>query len=617
MSENFKQENPNNNKIHEDHKNNENSENHENHENHENSESDSIFKNLPLKLNYFIDRKRSVFLEGATGASKRVKISGQVVDLYIPENNFNKLNDDVKKNISDIDLFKLKLFYNIIEPIEEHKPLEDFYLPSVGKAKLIIEILDVTPENFNLKNDYKIIYKNDEVICNSKGFFYHKVEAPIEVGKYTFRITLATIESIRQNLKDFKFIFKNLIKNKESNINKPQENEQHENSGINESEQSKILGYGKIEILNEDSFLIISDLDHTFLNTQLEDRKGLLGTLVQKANEKKIITGMKHALLELQNNFLKKSNVNSTNTEKNEQTKIPLFFLSASPHFFRRSLMTLFYLNGIEVSGLYLKYYSKFVDSIISKISKIALNPLQNLNTFNFRKVFEELTNYLSVQVQSIFDNIGYKLEMLLQNRLMQNTNSKEILLGDNYDRDHVTFVLYQILLLNIVEKDLLKDFLNKIKYLGKEILSRETIENLYNLTISNIEIHGAINPVNAVWINDAKKNNHKEKLEDLLLGVLQPMFAFIKINLKLTISDLEKYGVNMPKIYEQGPGLILCAYDEGLVNELSVKEVFSKSLIEDKSTTKEDLSQTLIEFNFKDKKNFNELNSILSEYIN
>ena len=119
--------------------------------------------------------------------------------------------------------------------------------------------------------------------------------------------------------------------------------------------------------------MIISDLDHTFLNTQLEDRKGLLGTLVQKANEKKIITGMKHALLELQNNFLKISNANSTNAKKN----IPLFFLSASPHFFRRSLMTLFYLNGVEVSGLYLKYYSKFVDSIISKISKIALNPLQ------------------------------------------------------------------------------------------------------------------------------------------------------------------------------------------------------------------------------------------------
>ena len=101
------------------------------------------------------------------------------------------------------------------------------------------------------------------------------------------------------------------------------------------------------------------------------------------------------------------------------------------------------------------------------------------------------------------------------------------------------------------------------------------------------------------------------------MLGVLQPMFAFTKINLKLTISDLEKYGVNMPKIYKQGPGLILCAFDEGFVNELSVKEVFSKSLIEDKNTTKEDLSQTLIEFSFKDKKSFNELNSILKEYIN
>ncbi len=55
---------------------------------------------------------------------------------------------------------------------------------------------------------------------------------------------------------------------------------------------------------------------------------------------------------------------------------------------------------------------------------------------------------FLGASYQSLFDQMSYKLSILLYDRIYQPTSSKEILLGDNTESDYMIFTLYQLICL-------------------------------------------------------------------------------------------------------------------------------------------------------------------------
>ncbi len=532
------------------------------------------------KQYYLLNRKRCILFEGAYGQAGRVQVCGQVVDLYVP-NDKDKINSKTNGSFFHLNQhFYIKHKDKRIDTllIEGARPIEDMYAPAVKKAHLFLEILDVHPDTFAKAffenspkvSSYPILYKSDTILSRDNGTFAYMLPSSIPMGTYTLRFTLLSVDSVRQNLKDFRYIFK------------------EEGSPL---EKDSILGYGKLKIIEsnigtnqEGEYLIISDLDHTFLDTDIEDKEGLMSTIVQSVKEKKLISGMKELLLSLQNDA---------------PLSRPLFFLSASPHFFRRSLAALFHFYGLNVDGIYLKHYTQVVNDISDKVKHYIMNPQKLFHDFNLRHTFETFTKYLSTSFQAFFGNIGYKLEMLLRNRLMQVTSSREILIGDNYEFDFIVFTFYQILLLDLIKKEKLKECLNEFRVMGKEIFTKALIEKIYKLSREAIQLHGRVNPVCFFWINNADHSKTLAHIQNILLGVFRPIFLRAEIHPHLDIEALKGFGVLLPQVCDQGPSMALLALNEGLISIKSAIRIFIHAKDEGGVPTQE-LKKMISSFHFK-----------------
>jgi len=103
---------------------------------------------------------------------------------------------------------------------------------------------------------------------------------------------------------------------------------------------------------------------------------------------------------------------------------------------------------------------------------------------------------------QSLFDQLTYKLTILLQDRLYQPTKAKEILLGDNTESDYLIFTLYQLILLGVISGKELEDYLYHINFLGRDAVTRDNAIKIRKLGDECHAIHGKVNSVHAVLIN-------------------------------------------------------------------------------------------------------------------
>ncbi len=469
------------------------------------------------------DKKRVALLNGACGQANRIRICGQVVDIPVTRNQ----KFDLWENLHNLpDSFRKQI-----------RPIEDFTMMGVRRPRLQIEILDIAPDDLNDGEasakqlaGASVLYTSGIIVARDDGFFSHALDfgsqTPPEAGRYVLRVVLRGIDSIRQSVSDLAY-----IGNTDSLILKT----------------DVPIGYGRLRVLPEDftGHVLTSDIDQTFLDTPLHSTQGLMETLFEKPGEKRPIFALPE--------FYRQA-----------QKHAPLLFISASPHFFRRTLSSVFEHHDIEFAGLHLKYLLSTFDNIVKKFAETMLN----LNDFLGQGVgasVERTLKFLGSSVMSLFDHVSYKLITLLENRLMMPSGAREILMGDNKESDFFIFSLYQALLLGEITGPDLENYLYRLNFLERESLTRDSAKRIVELVDANLKQHGKLNSVDEVWINLSRDEPGADRMRTLVADALPPTAGEKYI-------DDPRY--IKPRAARGGAGFALNAYATELLDQAAVLDI-------------------------------------------
>ncbi len=390
------------------------------------------------------DKKRIAICGGSLGRETRSLIRGQIVDVGMPD-----LSQ--AENIMDF----LTGFF--IGEEDQITPFKDFSLSAVRKPILIIEVYD---------SSEKKVYESIEITGNEDGFFSHEIVQKLKPGKHIFHVIFKGSDSYRQYTRDIAYL----------NIK--------ENSDIT---KVTLVGKGKLRILPEkyESFITTSDIDQTYLATELNSKKGMFSTLFETPDQKFYLPGMPELYQLL----------------RSDTGDSPLCFISASPHFFRRTLLATIKNHEIETESLHLKYLEGTIKGIFDKIFATVFSP-DKLFREGVSPALERAKKYFKSTIQSLYDQLSYKLTILLQDRLYQPTKAKEILLGDNTESDYLIFSLYQLILLGEIEGKALEEYLYNLNFHGRDAVNRDNAKRIRKLGEECVAIHGKKNPVHLVLIN-------------------------------------------------------------------------------------------------------------------
>ncbi len=493
------------------------------------------------------DRKRIALLNGACGQAGRIRLRGQVVDVAITQG-------QKTENWAPFHSLPESLLNSI-------RPMQDFSMLGVRRPRLQIEILDVAPADFveSRVDTYARLFVSDAFNAGDDSFFDFPVKADLAPGRYVVRVLLRGIDSLRQSVADLAYIRygDSLILKKDLPI-----------------------GYGRLRVLPADfaESIITSDIDQTFLDTPIHSRQGLIETLFQSPEAKTNIIGLPefyHAI------------------KAAGEIARPLIFISASPHFFRRTLSAVFERFEIEYSGLHLKHVQGAFDNVVRKVA----DTLLNLNEFlsqGLERSWERTFKFLGSSLQSLFDHISYKLITLLENRLMQPDGAREILMGDNTEGDYFIFTIYQFLMRGDLLGEELEQYLYNLNFQNREALTRDAARVIRRLTEENVALHGKRNPVAAVWINLARTEPQDAEMASIVRTALPESLQ----------SQFDAgSGIVQPVACEAGMGFALAALDQGFITFDQAVNVLKASLgaeHREQRLDKTELARIVNEFNFR-----------------
>ena len=406
-----------------------------------------------------IDKFRMALIHGACGPPDRLLVRGQIADIPVTRTQKAEEWDPL-----------------LAVPLSQKtrlRPIQDMGLRGVRRARLQIEIFRLTdpddrPDRAQLQ-DAPALFTSPEVIAESSGFFQTVLKTPLPAGSYYLRVILRGIDSVRQNLSDLTFF------GSESMVPK----------------KDIPIGFGPLRVLSPDyrGYYITSDIDQTFLDTRYATNSEMWNTLVEEAQDKAPLPGMAELYRAVQ---------------QNEGGPLPLYFLSASPHFFHRTLRMVFDKHDIPFTGLNLKRLMKTFDDAFRRAARNFLDA-DAIFSQGFSRTLQRSFKYLNSAVDGLFDQVAYKLSFLLENRLYQTTESREILIGDNSESDFFVFILYQYLLSGKMDEIDLENYLYRLKFLERECLTRDAAHEIIRLTQENRALHGDVNPARIALINLAR----------------------------------------------------------------------------------------------------------------
>ncbi|MBU44745.1 MAG: hypothetical protein CMN76_16095 [Spirochaetaceae bacterium] len=372
-----------------------------------------------------------------------------------------------------------------VSQLRRIRPVQDMGMSAVRKPRISVQIVpwaaewsEGLPDRLEKLAEPEAVLESEEFHGEDDGFFSTELKGELAPGKYLIRIMLRGSDSIRQSFTDIARI----------------------GAGIQQTNQTDTaIGYGRAIILDEefDGTLITSDIDQTFLDTKIESRQGLLDTLMELPDMKKPLAGMEELYRVLAGHGYS------------------LSFISASPHFFRRTLMSVFSRHDIPVDSLHLKYLMGTLNQMVRKTVQTVLN-MDDYLSKGFTEALDRSMKYMGSSLQSLFDQVGYKLETLLRMRVYRPTYAKEILLGDDTESDYFIFTFYQCILSGWIHGERLQQFLYRLQFKDREALTRDAARTIVALAERNLQEHGAVNPVRAVWINRAASNSTKAMKEEI-----------------------------------------------------------------------------------------------------
>lgn len=173
-------------------------------------------------------------------------------------------------------------------------------------------------------------------------------------------------------------------------------------------------------------YVVISDIDKTYLATQIESIGGLLKTALETAETKDNIPGFSIILRALRRGAAA------------EALETPLFFVSASPPQMAQTLMAKMEIDGVEHNGIIFK------------------DQMVHVRKRNFKKLREQ---------------IGYKLEALLALHTVLPPDVKYILFGDDSESDPVIYSLFGDVLGGILRGNALRELLAALGVYPEESL--------------------------------------------------------------------------------------------------------------------------------------------------
>jgi hypothetical protein len=197
----------------------------------------------------------------------------------------------------------------------------------------------------------------------------------------------------------------------------------------------------------EASLVFVWDMDKTYLDTNIASLRGLLKTIREKAFQKKNIPGTATLVRALKESIAK-------NNEK-----LPLYFITASPPQMESKILAKLSIDGISPYGAFYK------------------DNLKNLNPNRFRRLTQQ---------------IGFKLQSLLQLRGRLKEDVKQILWGDDSESDALIYSLYSDICADRIANDELTRVLESLNVLPHQI---KTILNLKDDLPKN-------DPVERIYIN-------------------------------------------------------------------------------------------------------------------
>lgn len=145
--------------------------------------------------------------------------------------------------------------------------------------------------------------------------------------------------------------------------------------------------------------IFVWDIDKTYLDTSFENLKGLLRTAFEKAFQKRNIPGTSALVRAL-----------TTTPNDGASKPFPIYFISASPPQMERKIRTKLDIDGISPYGAFYK------------------DNLKNLKP----KYFKRLTQ-----------QVGYKLQALLELRTRLKEDVRQTLFGDDSESDALVYSLY------------------------------------------------------------------------------------------------------------------------------------------------------------------------------
>jgi hypothetical protein len=162
------------------------------------------------------------------------------------------------------------------------------------------------------------------------------------------------------------------------------------------------------DTMNYDPIVIRSDLDMTYLYTQFHRTRDLFHLLNSNALQRTHIKGMPEIYRRLR----------QSQTQATGFRPRPITFLSGSPFFFFRSLISRIRLDQLPIYDLRLKPFKSIIKNQFMQLSP--------------HKIKKQLK-----------DQVSYKLLMLLRMRLDLPVQWKEVLIGDDQESDLMIYQIY------------------------------------------------------------------------------------------------------------------------------------------------------------------------------
>jgi hypothetical protein len=197
------------------------------------------------------------------------------------------------------------------------------------------------------------------------------------------------------------------------------------------------------------SLVYLWDIDKTYLDTKFETMRGLLKIATEKAAQKKNIPGSAQLVQTIKEAWKKRHGTGP----------FPLFFITASPPQMERKIHEKLTLDGVKPLGIFCK------------------DNLANLRPRRFWRLNK---------------HIGYKLQALMQMRLMLQEHVHIIMFGDDGESDAIIYSLFSDICARRLDTSEIRKILNSLQVLDSQV---DTIFHLQEQIPIN-------DPVEKIYIN-------------------------------------------------------------------------------------------------------------------